>query len=173
MKLYGIEAIALLGVVMLSSCDGADFSFDSSRTFASAYAQARSALEAGNYDTAAARYDAMLVTAGPLESRLRLEKSHALLRADNYAVAAQEARVVAASHDDSRRAAALAVVGTAEHRMAQEAMSKGDFGPETVGHLTRAKAALSEMLAQAPDLDPLGGMAQRLTMIDASLINLN
>lgn len=169
---YRMRAIGLSGLLMFAACDGTDFSFDSSRSFAATYAQARGALEAGNFDTAAARYDAMLETAGPLESRLRLEKAHALLRGDRYAAAAQEARVVAAGHSDNRRAAALAVVGTAEHRLAQEAMSKGDFGSETVGHLNRAQVALKEMLSDSSDLDPLGSMAQRLSMIEASLRNL-
>lgn len=169
---YRIGAAAVSGLLLLAACDGVDFSLDNSRGFAASYAQARSALEAGNYDTAAARYDAMLAEAGPLETRLRLEKAHALLRSDRYAAAAQEARIVAASHSDTRRAAALAVVGTAEHRLAQEAMSQGDFGASTVGHLNQARSALKEMLVSAPDLDPLGSMAQRLDMVETSLKNL-
>lgn len=164
---------AVSGLLLLTACDGVDFAMDNSRGFAASYSQARKALEAGNFETAAARYDAMLAGAGPLETRLRLEKAHALLRADRYAAAAQEARTVAASHSDNRRAAALAVVGTAEHRLAQEAMSQGQFGAATVGHLTRARAALKEMLTTAPDLDPLGSMAQRLAMIETSLQNLD
>ena len=163
---------AIGSLLVLSACNGVGFSTSASNSFAATYFQARTALEAGNFDTAASRYDAMLANAGPLETRLRLEKAHALLRADRYASAAQEARAVAASHTDDRRAAALAVVGTAEHRMAQEAMTKGDFGAVTIGHLGRARAALTEMLQTAPELDPLGAMAQRLTMIDASLKNL-
>ena len=118
-----IGAAGLSGFLLLVGCNGPDMGIESSRGFAASYAQARSALESGNYSTAANRYQAMLSTAGPLETRLRLERAHALLRADRYADAAQEASVVAASHSDNRRAAALAVVGTAEHRMAQEAMS--------------------------------------------------
>ncbi|SIS95432.1 hypothetical protein SAMN05421759_107144 [Roseivivax lentus] len=169
---YSIGAVAASWLLLLAACDGIDFSQDNSRSFAATYSQARGSLEAGNFETAAKRYDAMLATAGPLETRLRLEKSHALLRADRYAAASQEARIVAESHSDNRRAAALAVVGTAEHRLAQEAMSQGDFGPTTVGHLTRARNALKEMLATAPDLDPLGSMANRLAMVEASLKNL-
>lgn len=168
-----MAAAGFSGLLVLVACNGPDMGIETSRGFAAAYAQARSALEAGSYDTAANRYEAMLSTAGPLETRLRLERAHALLRADRYAAAAQEARVVAASHSDNRRAAALAVVGTAEHRMAQDAMSEGDFGPTTIAHLQRARAALSEMLNTAPDLDPLGSMAQRLSMIEASLQNLD
>jgi len=168
----GIHACAAAILLAGAACNGGGFGSGSSRGFAASYAQARGALEAGNFTVAAARYDAMLPGAGPLETRLRLEKSHALLRADRYADAVKEASIVAASHRDNRRAAALAVMGTAEHRLAQEAMSDGDFGQVTVGHLTRARAAPREMLAAAPDLDPLGSMAQRLAMVETSLRNI-
>jgi hypothetical protein len=169
----GISELLTFGAfVVLASCTGMNMGGPGGAGFQKSYFSARSALESGNYAAAATRYDAMLSTAGPLESRLRLEKAHALLRSDKYAAAASEASVVAAGHTDSRRAAALAVVGTAEHRQAQLAMSAGDFGPTTVGHLRRAESALAEMLSKAPDLDPLGSMDQRLTMIRASLTNL-
>lgn len=162
--------MALVATTVLAACGGIELGTGSG--FQANYFSARSALEAGKFSVAVNRYDMMLADAGPLETRLRLEKAHALLRADNYPAAAQEARVVAAAHRDSRRAAALAVLGTAEHRMAQEAMSAGNFSSTTVAHLQQAKAALSEMLSTAPDLDPLGAMAERLTMIETSLSNL-
>ncbi len=165
---------ALIGVcaasLALASCS--QMGGNDAKGFQANYFAARSALESGNYKTAVSHYDAMIDSAGPLETRLRLEKAHALLRADSYALASQEAAFVAAAHQDNRRAAALAVVGTAEHRIAQEAMSTGDFGPTTVAHLRKSDAALTEMLAKAPDLDPLGSMAGRLEMVKAALANL-
>lgn len=140
--------------------------------FQKKYFDARNALEEGNYDTAIRRYNSLLEQSGPLESRLRLEMSHALLRADRYDEAATQARAVASTHEDNRRAAALAVVGTSEHRLAQEAMTRQDFGPETIAHLRRAEAAFAEMLRVAPDLDPLGSMSERQEMVAASLKRL-
>ena len=167
------RAIAALGAAaLLGSCSGTNIGGPGGAGFQANYFAARTALESGNYTGAASRYDAMLANAGPLESRLRLEKAHALLRADQYAAAETEAAVVAAAHADNRRAAALAVLGTAAHRQAQVAMANGDFGPGTVAHLRRAEAALDEMLRTAPDLDPLGSMAERLAMTRTSLANL-
>ncbi|WP_318330726.1 tetratricopeptide repeat protein [Sulfitobacter sp. D35] len=163
---------AMVSGMTLASCSGVGGSGGSDRGFQASYFSARSALEAGNYDSAVTRYDRMLTEAGPLESRLRLEMAHALLRSDRYAEASEQARQVASSHEDNRRAAALSVVGTAEHRLAQEAMSRNDFGPATVAHLQRAQAAFAELLKTAPDLDPLGSMAERKAMVDASLKRL-
>ena len=165
--------LALVAAFGLASCDGLDMGGPGAMNgFQGNYFAARTALEKGNYAAAAGRYASMLDGAGPLESRLRLEMAHALLRADRYAEASSQAQIVATMHQDSRRAAALAVLGTAEHRLAQDAMSRGDFGPETLTHLRRADAAFGEMLAKAPDLDPLGGLAQRHQMVKASLANL-
>ncbi len=170
--------IAVLGgastILTLAACGALETGGgkSNSRSFHAGYSVARNALEDGNYLTAIRRYDALIEESGPLETRLRLEKAHALLRANRYDEAALQANIVAAAHQDRRRAAALAVVGTSEHRMAQDAMSAGDFGPTTVAHLRRADAALSEMITTAPDLDPLGAMAERRAMARASLKNL-
>ncbi len=168
----GKAVSAAIIMVALLSCSNTGAGGGTGSGFQTRYASARTALEAGHYSTAASRYKRMLKNAGPLESRLRLEMAHALLRADRYQEASQQAQVVATSHDDERRAAALAVRGTAEHRIAQEAMTRGDFGPTTVAHLRIAKTSLDEMLRTAPELDPLGGMAQRQSMVDASLSRL-
>lgn len=162
-----------LTVVLLASCAGLEGSGGPvGNGFEGRYHNARSSLEAGNYGSAIRGYKAMIGNAGPLDSRLRLELAHAYLRADSYDDAIREATIVASAHADNRRAAALAVLGTAHHRLAQEAMSRGDFGQGTIYHLSRAKAALDEMLVSNADLDPLGSMAQRRDMAAASLRNL-
>lgn len=166
----GRMASVLAGVIILASC--AETNSPGGAGFEARYANARTSLESRDYGAAIRQYKAMLGTAGPLESRLRLELAHAYLRSDQYADASREAAIVAAEHRDNRRAAALAVYGTAEHRIAQEAMSRGDFGAETIQHLTRARAALDEVLRYDADLDPLGAMEERRDMAEASLRNL-
>ena len=170
MRTIRMKLAASAATLALVAC--AEYSASGSGGFERDYFAARTALESGKYEKAVKKYDSMLQEAGPLQTRLRLEKAHALLRADMYPQAAQEAAFVASAHTDNRRAAALAVVGTAEHRMAQEAMSNGDMGPQTIAHLNRSKAALSEMLAKSPDMDPVGSMAQRLEMVQLSLKQL-
>lgn len=162
-----------LTVMLLASCAGLEGSGGPvGNGFEARYHDARSSLEGGNYGAAIRSYKGMIGNAGPLDSRLRLELAHAYLRADRYDDAVREATIVASAHADNRRAAALAVLGTAHHRLAQEAMSRGDFGENTVYHLTRAKAALDEMLTFDADLDPIGSMAERREMAAASLRNL-
>lgn len=160
------------GVTLLSCSNTSSGGGGTGSGFQTRYNSARTALEAGNYRSAIGSYEKLLGSAGPLESRVRLELSHALLRANRYQEASDQANIVAVSHEDTRRAAALAVRGTAQHRMAQDAMSKGDFGPNTIAHLRIARASLDEMLREAPELDPLGSMATRRKMVDASLRNL-
>lgn len=167
-----ISAIGLAGVMLLAACDTTSIgssTSNSSRGFEKSYFKARSALENGKYDSAIKQYSNLLDVSGPLESRMRLELAHAYLRYDQYQEASIQARRVAASHQDNRRAAALAVHATAEHRMAQEAMSAGNFGAVTRGHLQAADSAFKELLATAPDLDPLNSMAERHRMVRASL----
>ena len=167
-----IAAVGLGGILALAACDTASIGSSgtsSGRGFEKSYFLARSALEERNYDTAIRRYNGLVKVAGPLESRMRLELAHAYLRADQYAEASAQARLVASAHQDQRRAAALAVYGTAEHRLAQDAMSDGDFSAATRGHLQAADKAFAELLKTAPDLDPLNGMAERHRMVQASL----
>lgn len=167
-----ITAVGLAGIMALAACDTATIGSSGTgadRGFEKSYFRARTALEERNYATAIRHYNGLLTNAGPLESRMRLELSHAYLRSDQYAEASAQARQVAAAHQDERRAAALAVYATAEHRMAQDAMSDGDFGPTTRGHLQAADKAFAEMLKTAPDLDPLNSMAERHRMVKASL----
>lgn len=174
-RIYQIPraGIALMACLVAMSCsEMGNFSTGDTRGFQIDYHSARSALESGSYSTAIRRYNALLPTSGPLESRLRLELSHALLRADKYPEAASEATQVATAHNDNRRTAALTVLGTAEHRQAQEAMSRGDFGPTTVGHLKRAEAAFAEVLKANSEFDPLGTMSERQAMVQASLKNI-
>lgn len=133
---------------------------------------ARGALEAGDYALAAERYRQLIPAAGPLAPRLRLEYAHALLRAGEYSEAASEAGALAAGQTGAERAAALSVLGTAEHERGRAAMARGDFGPETEAALRRARQAPAGMLASDGASDPLGGMAARLAAIEAELAGL-
>lgn len=159
----------LLGVLaVLSACAGAPGG--GAGTFRQEYAAAREALEGGDHARAATLYGRMLERdLGPLEPRLRLEYAHALLRADRFEAAAAQGVALANSQSGAARAAALAVVGAAQHERARRRMAAGDFGAETEALLRSAQAALSEMLSSHPDLDPQGGMAARRAEIGRDL----
>lgn len=140
--------------------------------FRAEYQAARGALEAGDHALAAARYSALVAAGGPLAPRLRLEYAHALLRADDPAGAAREARLLAAGQSGAARAAALAVLGAAEHERARMAMVEGNSGPETEAALLAARAALDEALGSDTGVDPLGGLAARRAAIGEDLARL-
>ncbi len=140
--------------------------------FRAEYQAARAALEAGDYGLAAERYGRLVAAGGPLAPRLRLEYAHALLRADDPDGAAREARLLAAGQSGAARAAALAVLGAAEHERARRAMAEGDFGPGTEAALLAARAALDEALAGDWGVDPLGGLAARRAAIGSDLARL-
>ncbi len=135
------------------------------------YSVARGALEKGNYKRAIRAYKNMLKTHGnsPLQARLRLEYAHSLLRAGQYPQAAGQAGMLVASEQGAARASAQAVQGTAEHEMALAAMQRGDFGPQVEARLKNARNALKAMLKTHKSLDPLGSMAQRVSMIGGDL----
>lgn len=146
-------------VCTLAACEPGIVSKGAS--FQRSYAVARDALEQGNYKSAIRNYAVMIPDAGPLQSRLRLEYAHALLRAGQFQDAANVSGALSQTLDGSDRAAALAVKGTAEHEMALQAMDNGDYGGETERHLRAAKGALDEMMKIDADLDPHGAMASR------------
>ncbi|WP_425052241.1 hypothetical protein [Psychromarinibacter sp. S121] len=168
--LFRVVLLSGIGLA-LAGCKGGDFS-TSRAGFKANYLVARVALEGGQYDKAARQFGSLLRTAGPLEPRLRLEYAHALLRAGKYAKAADEARRVSMELSGTGRSAALAVLGTAEHETARAAILKGKTGLETINRMKAAKAALTEMLANNPELDPTGGMAMRLQQIETELVTV-
>lgn len=170
MPILNKPLLCLTVLMSLAACEpgviseGADFQRK--------YSSARKALEQGNYDSAIRSYGALIQTAGPLEPRLRLEYSHALLRASRYDEAAQVASALAASTKGSDRAAALAVSGTAQHESALADLGAGRTGTATVAKLRAADASLKEMLAIDASLDPLGAMVSRRADIARDLKRL-
>lgn len=166
---YRLRALCLgATALVLSGCMPGDFN-TSRAGFKANYLVARVALEQGQYDKAARQYRTLLRKAGPLEPRLRLEYAHALLREGDYEKAAREAGQVAMQLSGAGRSAALAVRGTAEHEAARARIFAGKTGLTTRNLMVSAKAALSEMLAKNPELDPTGGMAVRLQQIETEL----
>lgn len=159
-----VALVAFVAGCAAPDADGAGFRTE--------YQAARAALEAGDYGLAAERYGRLVAAGGPLAARLRLEYAHALLRADDPAGAAREARLLADGQSGAARAAALAVLGAAEHERALQAMAAGDFGPGTQTALLAARAALDEALAGDWGVDPLGGLAARRAAIDDDLARL-
>jgi len=170
MRTVSFRAVFCLGLVLaVAGCKPGGLIDNSRAGFKSNYMVARTALERGEHTKAARHYKAMLREAGPLEPRIRLEYAHALLREGKYTKAAAEARIVADELTGAGRAAALAVLGTAEHEAARAAISKGRTGSRQIDMLRTAQAALTEMLALNPELDPTGGMQARLTEIAREL----
>lgn len=160
--------VAALFFGMLSSCEDGTFGATS---FRGDYAVARNALEAGNYEKANRSYAKLVQQAGPVEPRIRLEYAHSQLRAGNYAAAAEQARYVASQQKGIDRGAALAVLGTAEHEMALQAMTNGQT-PGAKRLFKSAQASMAVVLKSYPTLDPLGGLAQRQSDIKRSLKRL-
>lgn len=161
----------LCALTVLSACAGGPGG--GAGSFRQDYATAREALEGGDHARAASLYARMLEgDLGPLEPRLRLEYAHALLRSDQFEAAAAQGVALANSQSGAARAAALAVVGAAQHERARQRMAAGDFGPGTEALLRSAQAALSEMLSTHPDLDPQRGLAARNTAIGRDLADV-
>lgn len=164
-----LGGVMLCGGLLLGSCG--EGTGTGSSGFHSKYAVARNALESGDYARAKRSYQRLIATAGPLAPRLQLEYAHAELRAGNYAEAARIAGDLAKIQSGEARAAALAVQGTAQHEQALALLAKGEMAPAKA-LLTQARAALSEVLKSATDMDPLGSMAGRRAQIAASLQKL-
>ncbi len=163
----------IIATMLLASCQigGSSNSGTSvSRAgFKNNYIVARTALEGGDYAKASRQYASLLRKAGPLEARLRLEYAHALLRDGKYRRASDEAKRVALALQGPGRSAALAVQGTADQEIARAAIARGRAGANAADRLIAARAAFDEMLANHPELDPLGAMAQRRAVIDQEL----
>lgn len=164
----GILAVSMLALV---SCEQGAVSGADSSGFRNQYVAARDALEAGKYDRASRSYLRLLTRAGPLEPRIRLEYSHALLRGEKYGDAAREARILARGQSGTARAAALAVQATAEHELGLAAIDSGDRA-QARSLLQQADSAITEVLNTDATLDPLGALAGRQTSIRVRLKSL-
>ena len=137
--------------------------------FRDQYLVSRAALESGDYTRAIRGYNRLMDMSGPLQPRIRLELAHTLLRNGDYRQAADEARILAATETGTARSAALAVQGTAEHELALIAMDRGQGETRIRGLLISAQTAMSEVLQNDPDLDPLDALQARLNQISALL----
>jgi hypothetical protein len=174
MQLNPRFVLAALGVLVLFTAACVDQPASKARdaksgAFKNSYLSARTALEDGDYKKAIRGYQSLLVKAGPLEDRIRLEYAHSLLRANRFVDAAREARLISAHQQGDGRLAALAVQGTADHEVAIVALAKGQRDAATKARLAAAKSALDEVLKKSNDFDPLGTLAQRRNSITATL----
>ncbi|SFE40993.1 outer membrane protein assembly factor BamD [Roseivivax sediminis] len=171
MTLTAILRAGALGAVAfgLASCAGAPTG--GSGEFRKGYTAARTALEAGRYDSAERGYMKLVPEAGALTPRIRLEYAHTLLRAEDYARARSEAQRLVVALDGQNRLAALAVQATAEHELGLVAMTAGDRDAART-LMTSARTGMTEVLANAPDLDPAGALAGRNTSLGVQLERL-
>lgn len=164
-----ILALVALGLTLpLAACNTAP---GSAAGFRKTYFAARSALEEGRYGQANKQYRELMTSAGPFLPRIQLEYAHSLLRAGDYAGAAEVAESMALSEPGAGGAAALAVAATARHEMGLAALAKGDRASGKA-HLERAAASMAEVLEGHPELDPLGSLAGRKAGIDVRLKSL-
>ncbi|MEQ9241949.1 hypothetical protein [Roseovarius indicus] len=170
MQAKSVAKAASFGLVfVLGSC--ADGSGIGQKGFQNQYAVARDALERGFYVRATENYAELIPKSGPLAPRLKLEYSHALLRAGKFSDASAHSGALAQSLQGTARSAALSVHGTAEHELGLAAMAAGDRAAGKQ-HFLKASSALGEMLANDPQLDPLAAMAGRKSSIDTALKSL-
>jgi hypothetical protein len=137
------------------------------------YTVARTALEKGQFAKAQRSYKDLLLQAGPLEPRIRLEYAHVLLRAGKFAEASGEARVAASMLDGAGRAAAIAVQATADQELVRKALNAGTADAASLQRLVAARDGFDEVLKTHPELDPLGGLALRRKTIEVELAQLN
>lgn len=161
-----ILASMALGVLLpLAACGTAE---STSSGFRKDYVVARSALEEGEYSQANRQYARLMSSAGPFLPRIQLEYAHSLLRAGNYAQAAQMAEAMSMASDGAGSAAALAVAATARHELGLEALAEGKTQAGKM-HLEQAQASMAQVLATHPELDPLGSLAGRQASIAVRL----
>ena len=159
--------LAGLSLLLLAGCgEGVG-----EKGFQKQYAVARDALERGLYVRASEVYSELIPKAGPLAPRLKLEYAHTLLRAGHFHKASAHAEALAHAQHDTARSAALAVHGTAEHELGLAALAAGN---DAAGkqHFQSAHTSLSELLAEDPQLDPLGAMKGRRDSINKRLKTL-
>ena len=157
-----------LSVILVAACSADTLSRGS---FQGQYAQARNALETGEYNRARRAYKALLPKAGPFAPRVQLEYAHTELRSGNFEEAARLAGELAGVSEGPARGAALAVQGTALHEMGLALLADGDSA-NGAARLREAKSALAEVLKEHPDLDPLGSMEGRHAGISSRLKRL-
>lgn len=159
---------ALAAFLPLAACDVAP---GNASGFRKDYGVARAALEGGNYGQANRQYARLISSAGPFLPRIQLEYAHSLLRAGEYAQAAQMAEAMAAGSEGAARAAATAVAATARHEMGLQALAEGKV-PTGKMHLQSAQTSMASVLKSHPELDPLGALAGRQASIAVRLKSL-
>lgn len=160
--------LVLMSVVMgCSSLTSSSPGTVSRGEWKASYLSARGALEAGQADAAAAAYARIVDASGPVGPRIRLEYAHALLRAENFSAAADEARQSAERQDGLGRAAALAVQAVAEHELARAQLAAGQADEALVIRLAAAGSTLDEVLAANDEIDPSGALAARRAEVTA------
>ena len=161
-----MPALMAFGVMLpLAACDTAE---GNASGFRKNYFVARSALEEGEYGQANRQYAKLMSSAGPFLPRIQLEYAHSLLRAGEYAQAADLAEGMAMSSEGAASAAALAVAATARHELGLAALAQVDRqGGKT--QLERAQQAMTQVLDTHPELDPLGSLAGRQASIAVRL----
>ena len=157
--------LALGALLPLAACDTAE---GNASGFRNNYFVARSALEEGEYGQANRQYAKLMSSAGPFLPRIQLEYAHSLLRAGNYAQAAQMAEAMSLGSEGAASAAALAVAATARHELGLQALAEGKHEAGKM-HLEHAQSSMAQVLLTHPDLDPLGSLAGRQASIAVRL----
>jgi tetratricopeptide (TPR) repeat protein len=161
-----ILAFMTLGLGLpLAACNTAPGTATGFRT---TYFAARGALEEGRYGQANRQYQQLMTSAGPFLPRVQLEYAHSLLRAGDYAAAAQVAEQMAATETGAAGASALAVAATARHELGLAALAQGQTEAGRAD-LQKARAGMAEVLESHPELDPLGALAGRRASIEVRL----
>ena len=171
----GTLVVPVLAALLLAGCDEREAKPAKSSgggEFRADYLVARKALELGQYENALSGYRSLVDRAGPMTPRVRLEYAHALLRANSFEAAAEQAGIAASAQDGLARASALSVEGIARHEMAKLAMERGETGVEVKAGLMAARDALDAALKGNTAVDPAGGLAARQKEIAAALAGL-
>ncbi|MGH1356935.1 MAG: tetratricopeptide repeat protein [Thalassovita sp.] len=170
MQAFPTLKIALAGafVCLLAGCQLAT---EGGSGFQKEYSVARTALEEGKFDRASRSYARLLEQSGPLRPRIQLEYAHSELRAGRFEKAAELAGELTRSQKGQDRAAALAVLGTAQHELGLAQLQNGNASTGK-RYLQTAEVALNDVLKSHPQLDPLGSLAGRRASIKARLKRL-
>lgn len=166
------RAAALVLVALATGCAGASGPGVSRGEWKASYLAARDALEAGRAAEAARVYARIVDASGPVGPRVRLEYAHALLRADAFPAAAEQARRSAAGQDGLGRAAALAVQAVAEHEAARADLAAGQADRRLAERLAAAGTTLDAALAADARVDPGGTLASRRAELAAEATGL-
>ncbi len=159
-----VRLAMVLYILAVSGCtDGGvpGFGGVDKRSFKGHYIAARSALEGGDYDKAINRYRDLVGQAGPVTARIRVEYAHALLRANQFKAAANEAHMAAIDLTGLARASALSVQATAKHEEALALMSQGTYDKGVHDALAASLKIFEQIAPDLPTLDPKGGLQRR------------